>query len=115
MVARTYPQVRSCAGGVLALTHISAKAVRTIKTVPEIYAFVQVAEVFVDAAEAVHTLTLVVDPRELADGATRQRYIPCLRNSLRACPNLTDLTLLLLRKTLDAIFFQIAFPALRLF
>lgn len=82
---------------------------------PEIFAFVHISEVYADAGEAVKNLTLIVDSSEFADGATRNQYMWTLRSGLRACPNVADLTLILPKKTPDAVFFQVIFPRLRRF
>lgn len=100
----------------MSIAHVpSSQAIRTISSLPEAYAFVQVAHAYAAVGNALLEFTLDIHQNTLEDQASRTVYIPTMRKALRAAPNLTDLTLLLPKTTLDAIFFQIYFPALRSF
>ena len=115
MVARAQPQVRLSVKLCLTVWLMGAQAIRTITALPEVFAFLQVAQTCADIGEAVQELTISLLPSALADAASRNTFVPTIRNALRRTPNLTDLTLLLPKTTPAAIFFQISFPHLKLF
>ncbi|RDX50949.1 hypothetical protein OH76DRAFT_1481996 [Lentinus brumalis] len=91
------------------------KVVVTLSNLPEVIAFVKVAEVNPGIADVVRELTIDVRPYNLVVHEARATYCPTLRGILRLVPKVTDLTLLLPKATPPDVFFQVFFPDLRFF
>ncbi len=86
-----------------------------IPSLPETYAFVQVAQAYATVGDTLLELSIDIHSSTLQDHAARVVYMSTMRKALRAAPNLTDLALLLPKTTPQAIFFQVSFPVLQSF
>ncbi|TFK82787.1 hypothetical protein K466DRAFT_603392 [Polyporus arcularius HHB13444] len=91
------------------------KATVTLTNLPEVIAFVKVAELNPHLADAVRQLTIVIRPCTLVVYDARVTYCPTMRSILRLVPKVTDLTLSLPKGTPPDIFFQVYFPDLCFF
>ncbi len=86
-----------------------------MSNLPEVIAFVKVAEVNPGIADAVRELTISIRPYNLVVHEARATFCPTMRNILRLVPKVTDLTLMLPKPTPADVFFQVFFQDLRFF
>ncbi len=95
--------------------HLHSQAVLNLSSLPEVVAFVRIAELDAKFGQAVRELSITVSPSEFSEHAARATYCPTIRSVLRLTPKVTDLTLLLPKSTPPDVFFLVRFRDLVFF